>query len=104
MYMSVCGLYGLSAACCWLWYDDDDDDDDDDERRLLLTNSALISVLVARPEEEADKEKSQWSWQNCIHWDWAVRKTCKEDETVRNFAQIACKVSDAKLSFYETGW
>ncbi len=102
MYMSVCGLYGLSAAHCWLWYDDDDDDDD--ERRLLLTDSALVSVLVARPEEETEKEKSQWSWQNFIQWDWAVRKTCKEDETVRNVAQTACKVSNAKLSFYATGW
>ncbi len=53
MYMSVCGLYGLSAARCWLWYEDDDDD----ERRLLLTDSALVSVLVARPEEETEKEK-----------------------------------------------
>lgn len=50
----MCGLYGLSAARCWLWYEDDDDD----ERRLLLTDSALISVLVARPEDEAEEEKS----------------------------------------------
>lgn len=49
MYMSVCGLYGLSAGCGM--------HDDDDERRLLLTDSALISVLVARPEEEAEREK-----------------------------------------------